>query len=214
MAHDLRSPLRSIHSFTSLTLRSFADRLPVEAQDYLRRASDAALRLAKMIDALLDLSRLTRRPLDRRPLDLTALARRLFEETGPDRAGRTVDFSAHEGLEARADEKLVEAILRNLIGNAVKFTRDSSPARIEVGRSDDGWFYVKDNGVGFDDAYAGKIFEPFQRLHPNAGFPGTGIGLAVVQRATARHGGRVRATAAPGRGATFWFTLEPAPVKG
>jgi signal transduction histidine kinase len=167
-----------------------------------------------LIDDLLQLSRVTRAGMRRAPVDLSAIAGRIVErlrESGKDRA---VDVSIPPGVTAWGDETLLEVVLSNLIENAFKFTAPRDGARIEFGcvaREGEKIYFVRDNGVGFDPAFAGKLFTPFQRMHRSSDFPGTGIGLATVQRVVSRHGGRVWADAAVDAGATFSFTLSEAP---
>jgi light-regulated signal transduction histidine kinase (bacteriophytochrome) len=163
-----------------------------------------------LIDDLLRLSRVTRAPLDRDCVDLTAVARSIADNLREMHAGRQIEFTVQPGLTACGDARLLEVALTNLLSNAAKFTGKQAEARIEVGRTEpEGQpaFYVRDNGAGFDMAYARSLFGPFQRLHRSSEFPGTGIGLATVQRIIHRHGGRVWAEAQVDRGATFYFTL-------
>ena len=176
----------------------------------------ASTDMAQLIDDLLRLSRLTRTELQRELADLGSLARAVIAELTMSTPERSVSCAIEEGLIAEADPRLLRIVLENLLGNAWKFTRNTQDARIEVGVSIcDGHraFYVRDNGVGFDMAYADKLFSAFQRLHTVQEFEGTGIGLATVQRVIHRHGGRVWAESALGQGAAFYFTLESAEEK-
>jgi PAS domain S-box-containing protein len=210
VSHDLRAPLRAIDGFSQALLEEYGARLDAEGHDYLRRVRAAAQRMAELIDDLLDLSRVTRREMRREPVDLTALARAAVEQIRRAEPERQVDVVIAEGLVAEGDPHLLRVALENLLGNAWKFTGGQPRARIEVGATRrDGLaaYFVADNGVGFDMAHAGKLFGAFQRLHGMTAFPGTGIGLATVQRIVHRHGGQIWADAAPGRGATFHFTL-------
>ena len=166
--------------------------------------------MGRLIDDMLSLSRITRAPLQRERVDLTALARRILAELAARDPERSVDARVADGLCAEGDPGLLAALLQNLLDNAWKFTSKQAHARIEVGREErngERVFLVRDDGAGFEMSYARKLFTPFQRLHHEAEFPGTGIGLATVHRIAARHLGRVWAEAALGQGATFFFTL-------
>ena len=163
--------------------------------------------MATLIDSLLDLAHLSQTELQRRPVDLTAIANRQAALLRAAEPGRDVTFTIEPGLSATGDETLLERAMANLLENAVKFTRNAAAARIEVGRTPAGQFFVRDNGAGFDMAHSKHLFGAFQRLHRASEFPGTGIGLAMVQRVILRHGGRIRGEARPGEGATFYFTL-------
>jgi PAS domain S-box-containing protein len=210
VSHDLRAPLRAIDGFSQAVLEDYGNRLNTKGQDYLRRMRAATQRMAKLIDDLLELSRMARAEMRREPVDLSALAARIANELQAAEPERHVEFAIAPGLEAKADHRLIEIVLRNLLGNAWKFTSKTSGARIEFGECDvagESPFLVRDNGAGFDMAYADRLFGAFQRLHSAAEFPGTGIGLAIVQRLIHRHGGRVWAEGAVNRGATFFFTL-------
>lgn len=210
VSHDLQAPLQTINGFTKIVLDEHGRSLDEEASFLLERVREASRRMDNLIRSLLTLSRVTRRSIDRRPVDLTDLATRVadrLQERDPD---RQVTIDIQDGLEAMGDPKLLEVLLENLLSNAWKFTQGTEDARIEVGarqQGDQTEFYVRDNGVGFDMAYADKLFQPFQRLHEEGSFEGTGIGLATVQRIVARHGGSVRAGAEVNEGATFSFTL-------
>jgi PAS domain S-box-containing protein len=206
VSHDMRSPIRAIAAFSGILLGDHSGELSTEARRLLERIAASAEHMGALIDALLELSRLMRRPLQRERVDLSAVAERLLRETAgrsPDRVVRTV---VQPGLSAVADGVLLRSVLENLIGNAWKYTAKTPGASIEFGR-EGGEFYVRDNGVGFDMTYSDKLFKPFERLHSAEEFPGTGIGLATVDRILRRHGGRTRAEGAPGGGATIYFTL-------
>jgi light-regulated signal transduction histidine kinase (bacteriophytochrome) len=211
VAHDLRGPLRSIDGFGQALLEDCGDQLDDTGKKYLRYVRESANRMAQLIDDLLRLSRVTRSSLCRQSVDLSVLARSVaarLEHTQPD---RHVELAIQEGLVAEADAALLEVVLENLIGNAWKFTMKRPVARIEFGAQRSGpplVYFVRDNGAGFDMAYANKLFGVFQRLHAAHEFEGTGIGLATVQRIVRRHGGHVRAEGAVGQGATVYFTLE------
>jgi len=213
VSHDLRAPLRALDGFSQILLDDYGTRLDEEGRSYLDRIRAADQRMGALIDALLELSRLNRDELLRERLDVSALARAIGAELAEAEPGRAVELAIADGLEAHADRRLVQALLANLIGNAWKFTARHDAARIEVGAADAGGeraFYVRDDGAGFDMAYADKLFGAFQRLHSPGEFEGLGIGLATAQRIVRRHGGRVWAEGAVEKGATFWFTLPDA----
>jgi signal transduction histidine kinase len=213
VSHDLRAPLRSIDGFSRALLEDCADRLEEGGKDHLRRVRAAAQRMGTLIDALLELARVARAPVRREVVDLGALAEEVAASLGRTDPGRGVSFSIARGASAKGDPRLLRVLLENLLGNAWKFTGHRPSARIEFGRERrDGetLFFVRDDGAGFDMAYAEKLFRPFQRLHPGSEFEGTGIGLASVARIVRRHGGRVWAEGAVDRGATFYFTLGDA----
>jgi len=210
VSHDLRAPLRSIDGFSQALLEDCIDRLNEQEQDYLNRIRAATQRLGHLIDDLLGLSRATRAELRREPVDLSALARGRADEIRKGWPDRQVELVVMPGLHASADRWLLQIVLDNLLDNAWKFTSKREQATIEVGAMPQNGatvYFVRDNGVGFDMAYAGKLFGAFQRLHTMTEYPGTGIGLATVQRIVHRHGGLVWAEGAVGRGATFHFTL-------
>jgi PAS domain S-box-containing protein len=210
ISHDLRAPLRAIDGFSQILLEDYEDRLDVEGKSYLRRVSAASRRMGQLIDNLLDLSRMTRSQMRRERVNLSALAQAIVEEFRNTQPEHKVVVLVEEGLVANGDESLLRAVLENLLGNAWKFTKNQPHPRIEFGLSeneDTPTYYVRDNGVGFDMAYADKLFGAFQRLHSPSEYEGTGIGLATVQRIIHRHGGRVWAKGEVGKGATFYFTL-------
>jgi len=215
VAHDLRAPLRAMSGFAQVLLEDYENELDAEGVDSLLEVHTNAVRMGALIDALLSLSRVTRTELRREPVDLGAIARGVVARLAAAEPGRAVETVIGEGLRAHMDPALARTLMENLLGNAWKFTGTgkSGTARIEVGAvAGDGEraFFVRDDGAGFDMAYAGKLFAPFQRLHSTGEFPGTGIGLATVQRIVARHGGRVWAEGRPGQGAAFYFTVgEP-----
>jgi light-regulated signal transduction histidine kinase (bacteriophytochrome) len=211
VSHDLRAPLRSIEGFGQALEEDYAAHLDDQGMDYLQRIRSASQRMGLLIDDLLKLSRLTRGEVHRQKLDLTAMALRLLEELRRADPDRMVDYSVAEKLTAQGDERLLSAVLENLLGNAWKFTSRRKEAKIEfsfvVTPQGERAFFVKDNGAGFNNNYADKLFHAFQRLHTVQEFPGNGIGLATVQRIVHRHGGRVWAEGEPEKGATFYFTL-------
>jgi PAS domain S-box-containing protein len=214
VAHDLRAPLRAIDGYSGVLLEDHGGELGPAARLHLDRIRDATQRMAKLIDGLLTLGRLTRADLRRAPVDLSGLARATFErlrETQPD---RDVELVVRDGLARPGDRALLGAALENLLGNAWKFTRGRPDARIEFGASEqDGEtvYFVRDNGAGFDMAHASKLFGVFQRLHTASEFEGTGIGLATVRRIVHRHGGRIWGEGKVGEGACFHFTLGEIP---
>jgi PAS domain S-box-containing protein len=210
VSHDLRAPLRGIDGFSQALLEDYGSKLDEEGRDSLHRVRNGTQRMGQLIDDLLNLSRVTRAEIRREPVDLSAIARGVAEELKAADPRRQVTFDIAEGITAVADPNLLRVVLTNLIGNAWKFTGQQAEARVEFGCSGsngDRVYFVRDNGVGFDMAYANKLFGAFQRLHAQGDFPGTGVGLATVQRIIHRHGGQVRATAELGLGAAFSFTL-------
>jgi signal transduction histidine kinase len=213
VSHDLRAPLRAIDGFSKLLLEDEGAALGESARHYLDRICAATGRMSELIDDLLRLSRLTRDPLRRQSVDLTAVCHEVVEELRRRDPERQVNVEIEPGLTAFADRRLVSIALENLIGNAWKFSGRREGATITVGCQPSGdatepAFFVRDNGAGFDMAYADKLFQPFQRLHDRTEFEGTGIGLATVQRVVRRHAGRIWAQGAVEQGATFFFTLE------
>jgi signal transduction histidine kinase len=213
VSHDLRAPLRAIDGFTQALTEECGTQLDTRARGDLDRISSAARRMAQLIDDLLDLARIARLPLERREVDLSAIARDIAADLSRAAPDRKAKFVIADNLVAPADPVLAERVLRNLLSNSWKFTSSHPAARIEFGKASDSGeriFFVRDDGVGFDMAYADKLFTPFERLHTGHDFPGSGIGLAIVQRIVRRHGGRVWIQAEVDGGATCWFTLEPA----
>ncbi len=217
VSHDLRSPLRSIDGFSQVLLEDYAEHLDDKGKNHLSRMRAATQRMAQLIDDLLNLSRVTRTEMHREKMDLSAVARSITAELESTQPGRQVKFVIEEGLETTADPHLLRIVLDNLLGNAWKFTSKRASACIEFAKTQcDGAtaFFVRDNGAGYDPAYAKRLFGAFQRLHAISEFPGTGIGLATVQRIVQRHGGRVWAEGAVERGATFYFTLPETKLRG
>jgi DNA-binding response OmpR family regulator len=212
VSHDLRAPLRSIDGFSAALMEGWADTLDPKAKHYLGRVREAAQRMGELIDDLLELARVGRAELRRGQTDLTQIARTVALELGKRDSDREVAIEIQEGLVADADRRLIRVVFENLLGNGWKFTRNTEQPRVEVGSTqgvDGTRFFVRDNGAGFDMTYAEKLFHPFQRLHSEAEYPGTGIGLATVHRIVDRHGGRVSAEGTVGGGATFYFSLPP-----
>jgi light-regulated signal transduction histidine kinase (bacteriophytochrome) len=214
VSHDLRAPLRSLSGFSQILSDTAADRLDDSSRKHLQRIQEACQKMAALIDDLLKLSRLSRSEFNARPTDLSQIAldaAAAVRERNPD---RTVDLEIQPNLPAIGDARLLRIALENLFDNAWKYTANAGHPRVEFGREVRGTetiYFVRDNGVGFDMAYASKLFVPFQRLHSEAEFAGTGIGLVTVQRIIARHGGRIWVQAQPEHGATFYFTLSDQP---
>ncbi len=212
VSHDLRSPLRGISGFARILEQDYGPQLEAQGLGYLHKIQDSARQMAELIDALLTLSRTMRAPMRRTQVHLSSLARAVAEDLKNSDPGRQVEFVIAPDLVAAGDPPMLLAVLRNLLDNAWKFTGKVPGARIEFGArpQENGCqvYFVRDNGAGFDMNYANKLFRAFQRLHPVGDFPGTGIGLATVQRVIERHGGRVWAEGAVDQGATFYFTLE------
>ncbi len=212
VSHDLRAPLRGIDGWSQALLEDYRDQLDEQGRQYIDRVRSETQRMGYLIDDMLQLSRLSRAEMVKKQVDLSALAQTIVERLKRDEPQRQVDFNIQAGISAEGDSHLLEAALANLLGNAFKFTAKRADARIEFGQTElqgQHVFFVRDNGAGFDMAYAQKLFGAFQRMHKLSEFPGTGVGLATVQRVIHRHGGRVWAEAEVGRGATFYFTLEP-----
>jgi signal transduction histidine kinase len=212
ISHDLRAPLRSIRGFSEVLLERYAQCLDARGQEFLRRACESTEAMDRLIEDLLKLSRLTRVEVQRRPVNLSALAESVADELHKSEPERNVEFVIPPDLKTEGDERLLRVALDNLLRNAWKFTNGRPGARIEVGLTsqEPRAFFVRDNGVGFDMAFATKLFKVFQRLHSATQFPGSGVGLATVQRIVNKHGGRTWATGEVNQGATFYFTLSPA----
>lgn len=210
VSHDLRTPLRSIDGFSQALLEDYGDKLDSTARDHLQRVRRAAQRMATLIDDMLNLSRVTRSELHREKLDLSAMARSIVTELQEAEPGRQVEFVIENGLSAVGDARLLRAAMDNLLRNSWKYTSGHPTARVEFGKGggkEKRFFFVRDDGAGFDPRYADRLFGAFQRLHTLNEFPGTGVGLATVQRIIHRHGGEIWAEGAVEKGATFYFTL-------
>ena len=210
VSHDLRAPLRSMAGFSQILIEDYEHELDETGKDYLRRIQAASGRMGDLIDDLLYLSRVSRQEMRREKVDLSILAKKVAEDLRRGEPGRRARFVVADGVSVMGDTGLLKLALENLLGNAWKFTSRELETVIEFGALEhDGEpvYYVQDNGVGFDEAYADKLFRPFQRLHGEEQFEGTGVGLATFARIVRRHGGSVRAEGEVGRGATFYFTL-------
>jgi PAS domain S-box-containing protein len=210
VSHDLRAPLRGIDGFAKALEEDCGPALPQEGHGYLDRIRIGAKRMDELITALLKLSRIARQEVHVQFVDVTELAADVWSDLAADRSGRTIEFVVSEDLATVADSKLARIVFDNLLCNAIKFTGKAEQARVEVGLvdSENGEaFYVRDNGAGFNPEYSAKLFAPFERLHSARDYPGSGIGLATVQRCVHRHGGLIWAESAVGEGATFYFTF-------
>jgi len=210
ISHDLRAPLRAIDGFSKALLDEYPGKLDDQASHYLHRIRTGAQKMSVVINDLLDLSRINRGVLQKESVSLTDLARNVVAELQGREPLRKVAVEIEDGLSAMADARFVTIALTHLFENAWKYTAKRPEAHIKFGQEKNGHgtvFYVRDNGAGFDMAYADKLFAPFQRLHSDSEFEGTGIGLATVYRVISRHAGRIWAEAAVDKGATFHFTL-------
>jgi len=211
VSHDLRAPLRGIDGFSQAVLDDYGDKLDDTGKQYLQRVREASQRMAKLIDAMLNLARLIRAELTFESVDLSAIGRSVVSDLSKADPERQVEIVVADNLRTNADPDLTRVVLENLLGNAWKFASHEEFAKIELGMTyhySQPVFFVRDNGVGFDMTYADKLFGAFQRLHAMSEFQGIGIGLATVHRIIQRHGGRIWADASVGKGATFFFTLE------
>jgi len=210
VSHDLRTPLRSIEGFSQVLLEDYQDTLDDTAKSYLDRVRKATQHMGNLIDDMLKLSRVTRSEFYRASVDLSTMVREILEKLQKDNSDRTVDVIIQEGVFVNGDPNLLNIALENLVGNAWKFTSREEKSQVEFGttvKEGKTVYFIRDNGVGFDMTYVDKLFGAFQRLHTTLEFPGTGIGLATVQRIINRHGGQVWVEAKVGKGATFYFTL-------
>jgi light-regulated signal transduction histidine kinase (bacteriophytochrome) len=211
VSHDLRAPLRSLHGFSQLLLEDYGAVLDGDGRRHLERIQANVDRMGQLIDDLLRLSRATRTELNRTSVDISGLARQIVDELRGAEPHRRVEVVIADALAATGDSHLILVALDNLLSNAWKFTSRREHAVVEVGalRQDgEQVLFVRDNGAGFDMRYAGKLFDPLQRLHTATDFEGNGIGLAIVHRIVSRHGGRIWAESEPGKGAAFFFTLS------
>ena len=210
VSHDLRGPLEIINGFSHILLVDHGERLDPSGRDCVQQINTATRRMAELIEDLLNLSRVSTTGMHREKVDLSALARSISEQLHRREPSRKVEFVIHDCTPAEGDSRLLNIVLENLLRNAWKYTSKHDHARIEFGceeRRGRTTFFVKDDGAGFDSSHVDRLFKPFQRLHATSEFPGTGIGLATVQRIIARHGGEVWAEGVVDKGATFYFTL-------
>lgn len=211
VSHDLRAPLRSMSGFSQILYDTAPEGLDDKSRHYLRRIREASLRMSALIEDLLNLSRISRAELVSRPVNLSQITADAAAAVRDHYPGRNVQLTIEPGMMIHGDTRLMRIAMENLLDNAWKYTTNTAQASVAVGSQPGEHgpvYFVRDNGVGFDMAYAAKLFGPFQRLHSEADFPGTGIGLVTVQRIVARHGGRIWAEAELNRGATFYFTLS------
>lgn len=211
VSHDLRSPLRAIDGFSRLLDEQYSAALPDQAKHYVEVVRRNAARMNALITDLLAFARLSRQPISKRPIDVTALVRDIVAEMVGDAGTRNVEISIGDLPAVDADAGLLRQVFANLLSNALKFTRQTDAPHIQVGsmlQDGETVYFVRDNGVGFDMQYANKLFVVFQRLHGEDQYEGTGVGLAIVQRIIQRHGGRIWAQAEVGKGATFYFILN------
>jgi len=207
ITHDLRTPLRSIHGFSELLLEEYGGRMDATGQDYLRRLGEASERLETLLNALQTLAQLNRTTLRWERVNLSQLAERAAQEQERCWPELAMTVNVDPDLRAVGDPRLLRMALGHLLSNAWKFSHGVESPTVTIGRTDEA-FFVMDNGAGFDMAFSGNLFRPFQRLHTEDDFRGTGMGLATTWRIIHRHGGRIWAESAPGEGATFFFTLE------
>jgi signal transduction histidine kinase len=211
VSHDLRAPLRVIDGFSLILLEDYGENVDAAGQDLLARIRRGVKRMSQLIQSLLDLSRATRVEIRKQPVGISEIAASVLEDLRQVSPERNVEVSIEPGLTAEGDPDLIRIVLENLLSNAWKFSSRTEAACIDVGFTANGGareFFVRDNGAGFDRAYAQKLFRPFQRLHLESEFEGNGIGLATAQRIVRRHGGAIRAESDKGTGATFYFSLQ------
>jgi len=215
VSHDLRSPLNTVDGFSRLLAKQLGTSAGDKVSHYLSRIQAGVAQMGQLIEDLLSLAQVSRAPLSNKSVDLSALARGIMDEWQARDPDRKAVINIEKGLKAHGDDRLVRVVMENLLGNAWKFSSHEDVTEITVGHTLDAAglpvYFVRDNGAGFDMAYADKLFNPFQRLHAASEFPGTGIGLATSSRVIKRHGGRLWAESAPGQGATFFFTLPKTP---
>lgn len=211
VSHDLKAPLRAINAFGGMLAEQYSDVLDERGRGYLQRVLSSAGRMENLIEDLMRLSHATAAELKLGRVDVSRIAASIIDDLRAREPERKVDASIVPQLQCRGDPQLLRIALENLIGNAWKFTRNVADARIEVGACEGATYFVRDNGAGFDSEHASDLFAPFRRLHSTAEFPGTGVGLSIVQRIIRRHGGRITAEGSVGHGATFYFTVPAQP---
>ena len=211
ISHDLRSPLRAMSGFSEVLLQEYGSSLDEKGIHYLGRIVKAAGQMGRLIDDLLQVAKVARSELDYRQVNLSEIAQDILSNLTQDNPERNVKYKIEEGLLVEGDHELSRVLMENLLSNAWKFTAGKDEAVIELGQvtvDKDRVFYVRDNGIGFETKYVGKVFGLFQRLHGSGEYPGTGIGLAITQKIVSRHGGRIWAESEVGKGATFYFTFN------
>jgi len=209
-SHDLRAPLRTLDGFSEILIQEYGDKLDETGKDYLNRIRKASQNMSQLIDDMAKLSRITQVGMNYQEVDLSEMARSILKEFKEYQPERKADFIIAPHMKAKADDQLTLILMRNLLENAWKFTSRCPLTKIEFGISSQRGkevYFIKDNGIGFDMKYADKLFKPFQRIHSEKDYTGTGIGLAIVQRVVQRHGGRIWAESEVSKGATFFFTL-------
>jgi len=210
VSHDLRAPLRAVNGFSGILLKKFSSEMSADAQELLQRVNTSAERMSELIDGLLEFSRLEREQISKRPVSISAVARDALAELYAEQEKREIELQIAELPDCVGDSLLLRQVFLNLLSNAFKFTRQKKKAVIKIGwQEKEKFYFVGDNGVGFDMRYAKKLFGVFQRLHTVEEFAGTGVGLSIVQRIIQRHGGRIWVEAQVDHGATFYFTLKP-----
>lgn len=210
VSHDLRAPLRSIDGFSKILLEDYQDTLDKQGKHYFQRIRASTQKMEQLIDDLLQLSRIGRQSLNKKSINLKTIANEVYQLLEPERKNRKVKFTVRKCPKTFADPNLMLNVFLNLLSNALKFTKNKPLTEIEFGckeKNNKTIYFIKDNGVGFDMKYAGKLFSPFQRLHSNEEYEGSGIGLAIVQRIIFRHGGLIWIESEPNKGTTFYFTL-------
>lgn len=211
ISHDLRSPIRSIDGFAKLLKDEFEDKLNDKQKDYFNRIRKSSQKLSELLDDMQRLFNVTKAIFNRDTVNLSSLVKSVAKSLKENNPQRLVEFIVKDGISVKGDETMLKIIIVNLMENALKFTKDREKAVIEFGvinSNTDIIYFIKDNGIGFDQQYSDKLFEPFQRLHTDETIRGTGIGLSIVERIIRRHGGRIWAEGEKGKGATFYFTLN------
>jgi light-regulated signal transduction histidine kinase (bacteriophytochrome) len=211
VSHDLRAPLRTVESFSDVVLQDYGDKLDETGKDYLNRIREASKKMSQLINDMLKLSRITRAEILEEEVNLSGMAQSIYDGLTYTQTDRQAEFIVAPEILVNGDRQLLQILMQNLLDNAWKYSSKCSNTRMEFGvksQGDKKVYFVMDNGVGFDMKRADKLFTPFQRLHSNREYAGTGIGLAIAQRVVQRHGGRIWAESETGKGATFFFTLN------